>query len=95
MNRVTKQLIEQLKVSDSVDVYLGWVRGTLTKYEIDPAKDNVKPAAHFEVKPDCDGPENIVFESFHIEGDEQNIRLHLGKEAYARFTVKRVRTECP
>jgi len=92
MNGVTKQFIEQLKVGDSVQVYLGWVRGEITKYEIDPPKDNMKPAAHLEIRPDWEGFEDVLIEGFIIEGEEAVLRLPLEKGAYARFTVRRVPT---
>lgn len=87
---------EQFKVDDLVQVDLGWVRGTLTKYEIDPSKDNMKPAAHFEVNlDDWDGPRDIRIEHFHIEGDEPTLRVPLDQQAYARFTLKPVPTRRP
>jgi hypothetical protein len=95
MDRVTKQFIEQLKVGDSVEFYLGWVRGTIKSYEIDAPKEKMHPAAHFEITPDWAGFEDVVVEGDLIEDDEIHLRVPLDKTAYARFTMRRVRTERP
>jgi hypothetical protein len=91
VNVVTKKLIEQFKEGDEVEIYLGWVRGKLTKYEADQPKEGVNPAAHFEVQPNWDA-EGIIIESWFQEGEQSTLRYPVPPEAYARYRVKRVRT---
>jgi hypothetical protein len=91
MNSVTKKLVDQFKVGDEVEIYFGWVRGTLTKYEIDELKQGVNPAAHFEVEPHWDA-EGIIITSWFQEGEQSTLRTPVSPEAYARYTVKRVLT---
>jgi hypothetical protein len=87
MNRVTKKLIEQLKVGDSVEFYFGWRRAKITEYEIDPPKDNMKPAANFKVEIDGETIDGVL-----IEGDEAVLRSRIPAEQRQRYTVRRVKT---
>ena len=91
MNPVTKKLIDQFEVGDEVEIYVGWVRGIITKYEIDQLKEGVNPAAHFEIQPHWDADE-ISITSWFQEGDQSTLRYPVPPEVYARYKVRRVPT---
>lgn len=89
-NAVTQEFIHKFKAGDLVDVKINRGRWTgphkLAKYEIDPPKKGVNPAARMEVEL---GGKRL--ERWLIAGDQQVIRKHIPEEQKQRVRVKLVK----
>ncbi len=90
-NEITKEFIHEFKAGDLIDVKVKIGQWTgphkLLKYEIDPPKKGINPAARMEV----DLGERKLLKRWLIVGvDQQMIRKHIPEEQKARIRVKRV-----
>jgi len=89
VNTVTEEFIHKFKAGNLVDVKIKHGRWSgphkLFKYEIDPPKKGVNPAARIEIEL---GQKKL--ERWLIVGDQKVIRKHVPEEQRARFRVKRV-----
>jgi hypothetical protein len=89
-SEVTKEFIHKFKAGDLVDVKVKIGRWTgphkLLKYEIDPPKKGINPAAHMEIELG----EKKLKRWIIVGVDQQMIRKHIPEEQKARYAVKRV-----
>lgn len=87
-NEITEAFLQTLKAGDLVDVRIKLGNWTgphkLVKFEIDPPKGGMKPAARIEI--DLGAEKKL--ERWLIVGDQKVIRKHIPEEQKQRPRVK-------